>query len=55
MHSPELIDHLVTFNPFQFLTGADCGGGVTEILGVLPGGFWPAHAIGVADGPGRAV
>jgi glutathione S-transferase len=39
-----LIDHLVTFIPCQFLTG----GGLTEILGILPGGFWPGAEQGMA-------
>src|SRR5262249_41208383 len=38
-NSPELIDHLVTFIPCQFLTG----GGLTEILGISPGGFLDGH------------
>ncbi|MEH2495431.1 hypothetical protein V1294_001910 [Bradyrhizobium sp. AZCC 1678] len=39
MHSPELIDHLVTFITCQILTG----GGLTEILGTHPARFWAAN------------
>jgi hypothetical protein len=39
MDSPELIDHLVTFNACQILTG----GGLTEILGTHPARFWAAN------------
>jgi hypothetical protein len=35
LDSPELIDHLVTFNACQILTG----GGLTEILGTHPAWF----------------
>jgi CRP/FNR family transcriptional regulator, cyclic AMP receptor protein len=38
LHSPELIDHLVTFITCQILTGL----GLTEILGTHPAGFWAA-------------
>jgi CRP/FNR family transcriptional regulator, cyclic AMP receptor protein len=40
LNSPELIDHLVTFIACQILTG----GGLTEILGTHPAGFWPPNA-----------
>jgi CRP/FNR family cyclic AMP-dependent transcriptional regulator len=39
LDSPELIDHLVTFNACQILTG----GGLTEILGTHPARFWAAN------------
>jgi hypothetical protein len=39
MDSPELIDHLVTFNACQILTG----GGLTEILGTHPACFGPPN------------
>jgi hypothetical protein len=38
LHSPELIDHLVTFIACQIVTGA----GLTEILGTHPARFWTA-------------
>jgi hypothetical protein len=39
LDSPELIDHLVTFNACQILTG----GGLTEILGTHPARFRAAN------------
>jgi hypothetical protein len=39
LDSPELIDHLVTFIACQIVTG----GGLTEILGTHPAGFWAAN------------
>jgi hypothetical protein len=38
LHSPELVDHLVTFIACQIVTGRR----LTEILGTHPARFWAA-------------
>jgi hypothetical protein len=47
LDSPELIDHLVTFNACQILTG----GSLTEILGTHPAGCGPQMSAGPIPSP----